>query len=410
MVSGINFSNYTVDQLKELKANGVSVPDSAITEAQEKATKEADEAKKSDEANVSYTISDDASQTNEAQAEVEAAAEYGANLKTILGTLISKCDTKNSEMAELQSSIDEFKTQAETTGNQLDAVATLIEQAVAKATQEVEAKQVEVEAKQDEVETKQAQAEDIVNNASPEGLTTEEQAKVTTLNSEIEVAGTSIEDLVGEMKDLQAETKKSTVSAEVKAQALGTTLENIKSAMTDTSNKAINANEYADVTIEKGTEASNITTKSDAKKAGFTKKGFLGFGKKGNVKAANNMGNQAIAKGEQLGGSTTKIAKGVQDVSKQFDLSFAKTSGIANLANKEYVDTEAFTEADNNYKDAKKGWSKYRAGRTAQSEANKVAEASKNKGKNNTEATGEKATTLEDLLKNKKTAETKTNA
>ena len=398
MVSGINFSNYTVDQLKELKANGVNVPDKAITEAQTKATKEADEAKKSDEAQVSYDIADDASKTNEAKAEVEAAAEYGANLKTILGNLISKCDTKNSEMAELQSSIDEFKTQAETTGNQLDAISTMVEQAVAKALEKAEAKQTEIETKQNVIETKQAQAEAIVNQASPEGLTAEEQTKVQDLNNQAETAGMSIENLNNEIKNIQSEAKSSTVNAEVKAQALGTTLENIKNAMTDASNKAINANEYADVTIEKGTEASNITSKSDAKKAGFTKQKFFG-GRKGNVKAANNMGNHAIAKGEQLGGSTAKIANGVQDISKQFNLKFAKTSGIANLANKEYVNTEAFTEADNNAKNATGFWRKIKTGRTAQSEANKVAEESKNKGN---KSAPEKVT-IEPLVKDKKT-------
>ena len=383
MVSGINFSNYTVDQLKELKANGVNVPDKAITEAQEKATKEADEAKKSDEAQVSYDIADDASKTNEAKAEVEAAAEYGANLKTILGNLISKCDTKNSEMAQLQSDLDEFKTQSETTGNQLTSLASIVEQAIKKATEQTETKQAEVETKQAVVETKQAEAEAIVSQASPEGLTAEEQAKVQDLNSQAETAGMSIENLNNEIKNIQSEAKSSTVNAEVKAQALGTTLENIQKTMTDTSNKAINANEYADVTIEKGTEAFNITSKKDAKSAGFKKSGFLGFGKKGDVKSANRMGSLAIAKGEQLGGSTTKIAKGVQDVAQQFDLGFAKTSDIKNLASKEYVNTDSFAEAENAIKDSK-GIKRFKAVKNAYSEADKVAEASVSKTNNTT--------------------------
>lgn len=395
MVSGINFSNYTVDQLKELKANGVNVPDKAITEAQTKATKEADEAKKSDEAQVSYDIADDASKTNEAKAEVEAAAEYGANLKTILSNLISKCDTKNSEMAELQSSIDEFKTQAETTGNQLDAISTMVEQAVAKATQKIETIETEFEAKRTELAEKEKAMAELQQKQS---LTNEEQTKLTSLENEVATLASGLETLNQQIHETKNDTKSSTVNAEVKAQALGTTLENIKNAMTDASNKAINANEYADVTIEKGTEASNITSKSDAKKAGFTKRKFFG-GRKGNVKAANNMGNHAIAKGEQLGGSTAKIANGVQDISKQFNLNFAKTSGIANLANKEYVNTEAFTEADNNAKNATGLWQRIKTGRTAQSEANKVAEESKNKGN---KPTSEKVK-LEDLVKDKKT-------
>lgn len=380
MVSGINFSNYTVDQLKELKANGVEVPDTAIAEAQKKEKSEASEAKKSDEANISYKIEDDASKTNEAQAEVEAAAEYGANLKTILENLMSKCDTKNSEMSELQTSIDEFKEKSTATGNQLDAITTLIESVVAQTTTSVEEKQNSIETKKAEADKKEAEAETIVNNASPEGLNQDEKTKVTDLTNSATEMRADISDLINSIDELKNSAKTKTASAQIKAQALGTTLETIKNNMTKASNDAINANEYADVTIEKGTEAANISSKGDAKAAGFTKRRFLG-GRKGNVGAANRMGNQAIAKGERLGGSTTNIATGVKDIAQQYNLSFAKTSGINELASKEYVDTTAYTEAEN------KDTNSFIKRITTQKEADKVAEASKNKGQKTEEAT-----------------------
>lgn len=410
MVSGINFSNYTVDQLKELKANGVNVPDNAITEAQAKEEAAAADAKKSDEANVSYTITDDASKTNEAKQEVETAKEYGANLKTILGNLISKCDTKNSEMAQLQSELDDFQAQATAVNNELTFIAGSVKAGVEETQGKVEDIQKDIAKKQTEAQEKQNAAEEIVNNAGEEGLTTDDQTKVDALSKEAESIGMTIGDLVSDINTIAAGSKAMKINGEAKAQALGTTLENIKSAMTDTSNKAINANEYADVTIEKGTEASNITSKKEAKAAGFTKKGFLGIGKKGNVKAANNMGNQAIAKGEQLGGSTVNIAKGVQNVANEFNIGFAKTSTIADLSKKEYVDTTAFAEAENTAQNAKGFRNRFKAGRALQAEANRVAEASKNKGKDQVKSNIKAGnTTLDDITKAKMSNFEKTN-
>ena len=58
MVSGINFGNYSVAQLKELKNNGIQVPDEAIKAAE---TKEAEASKTDDNTEVKYEVADDAS-------------------------------------------------------------------------------------------------------------------------------------------------------------------------------------------------------------------------------------------------------------------------------------------------------------------------------------------------------------
>ena len=234
---------------------------------------------------------------------------------------------------------------------------------------------------------------------------------------------TDIETLKGDVKSLSENGEKvadeaevTTQSAQAKAETLGTTLETIKNDAEAAANKATNANEYADVTIEKGTEASNITSKKEAKAEGFKKRGFLGFGKKGDVKAANKMGNMAIATGEQLGGATVNIAKSVENVAKDFNISFAKTSNVKNLANKEYVDTTKFAEAKQKMEDSKGFWGKFRASKEVRSAANEIAEASKNKGKKTEEQTtaqksGLSATIDAELLnKTKKIDETATQA
>ncbi len=378
MVSGINYSNYSVAQLKELKNNGVQVPDEAIKAAE---TKEAEQASKTDDnKEVKYEITDDASKTNEAQKEVEAAKEYGANLKTILETLMKKDEGFINDMATLQGEIDKYKTQTEETAQQIDDISTEAQKEVDTTQEKAKTVEEQIQEKQKEYDEKMKELETLQQKENP---TEEDQAKIQTLQTDIQTLKDDIKSLSQNGEKVAKEVKVTTQEAQAKAEALGTTLEAIKNDAQEAANKATDANEYADVTIEKGTEASNISTKGSAKEAGFTKKGgFLGWGKrKGDIRAANNMGNKAIATGEQLGGATVDVAKSVETVSKEYNISFAKTSNIKNLANKEYVDTTKFEEAKQKMEDAKGFWGKMRASKDVKEAANEIAEASKNKGK-----------------------------
>lgn len=410
MVSGINFGNYSVAQLKELKNNGIQVPDEAIKAAE---TKEAEASKTNDNAEVKYEIADDTSETNEAQKEVETAKEYGANLKTILETLMKKDEGFIADMATLQGEIDKYKTQTEEATKQIDDISTEAQKEVDATKEKAKTIEEQIAEKQKEYEAKMKELEELQQKENP---TEEEQAKMQTLQTDIEALKGDIKSLSKNGEKVADEAEVTTQSAQAKAEALGTTLETIKNDAEAAANKATNANEYADVTIEKGTEAANITSKKEAKTEGFKKRGFLGFGKKGDVKAANKMGNMAIATGEQLGGATVNIAKSVESVAKDFDISFAKTSNVKNLANKEYVDTTKFAEAKQKMEDSKGFWGKFRASKEVRSAANEIAEASKNKGKKTEEQTtaqksGLSATIDAELLnKTKKIDETTTQA
>lgn len=410
MVSGINFGNYSVAQLKELKNNGIQVPDEAIKAAE---TKEAEASKTDDNAEVKYEIADDASKTNEAQKEVETAKEYGANLKTILETLMKKDEGFIADMATLQGEIDKYKTQTEEATKQIDDISTEAQKEVDATKEKAKTIEEQIAEKQKEYEAKMKELEELQQKENP---TEEEQAKMQTLQTDIEALKGDIKSLSKNGEKVADEAEVTTQSAQAKAEALGTTLETIKNDAEAAANKATNANEYADVTIEKGTEAANITSKKEAKTEGFKKRGFLGFGKKGDVKAANKMGNMAIATGEQLGGATVNIAKSVENVAKDFNISFAKTSNVKNLANKEYVDTTKFAEAKQKMEDSKGFWGKFRASKEVRSAANEIAEASKNKGKKTEEQTtaqksGLSATIDAELLnKTKKIDETTTQA
>lgn len=410
MVSGINFGNYSVAQLKELKNNGIQVPDEAIKAAE---TKEAEASKTDDNAEVKYEIADDASKTNEAQKEVETAKEYGANLKTILETLMKKDEGFIADMATLQGEIDKYKTQTEEATKQIDDISTEAQKEVDTTQEKAKTIEEQIAEKQKEYEAKMKELETLQQKENP---TEEEQTKMQTLQTDIETLKGDVKSLSENGEKVADEAEVTTQSAQAKAETLGTTLETIKNDAEAAANKATNANEYADVTIEKGTEASNITSKKEAKAEGFKKRGFLGFGKKGDVKAANKMGNMAIATGEQLGGATVNIAKSVESVAKDFDISFAKTSNVKNLANKEYVDTTKFAEAKQKMDDSKGFWGKFRASKEVRNAANEIAEASKNKGKKTEEQTtaqksGLSATIDAELLnKTKKIDETATQA
>jgi len=406
MVSGINFGNYSVAQLKELKNNGVQVPDEAIKAAE---TKEAEASKTDDNAEVKYEIADNASKTNEAQKEVETAKEYGANLKTILETLMKKDEGFITDMATLQGEIDKYKTQTEETAQQIDDISTETQKEVDTTQEEVKTIEEQIEEKQKEYEEKMKELEELQQKENP---TEDEQAKMQTLQEDIETLKGDIESLSQDGEKVADESKITTQEAQAKAEALGTTLEAIKNDAQEAANKATDANEYADVTIEKGTEASNITDKGAAKDAGFSRRGGLfGWGRrKGDVGAANRMGNQAIATGEQLGGATVNVAKSVEAVAKDFNISFAKTSNIKDLASKEYVDTTKFAEAKQKMNDSK-GLARFMRSVDLNKEASAIAEASKNKGKKTEEqATEQKgglsATKAEELLKQKKADET----
>lgn len=375
MVSGINFGNYSVAQLKELKNNNIQVPDEAIKAAE---TKEAEASKTDDNAEVKYEVADDASKTNEAQKEVETAKEYGANLKTILETLMKKDEGFIADMATLQGEIDKYKTQTEEATKQINDISTEIQKDIDTTQEKAKTIEEQIAEKQKEYEAKMKELETLQQKENP---TEEEQTKMQTLQTDIETLKDGIKSLSENGEKIADKTEETTQSAQAKAEALGTTLETVKNDAEAAANKAINSNEYADVTIEKGTEAANITSKKEAKSEGFKKRGFLGFGKKGDVKAANKMGNMAIATGEQLGGATVNISKSVESVAKDFDISFAKTSNVKNLANKEYVDTTKFAEAKQKMEDSKGFWGKFRASKEVRNAANEIAEASKNKNK-----------------------------
>jgi len=353
MVQGLNWNNYSPNQIIEMKNNGIEVPDEVYEKA-EAALSEQDAqevtSQGDDAAEVSYTIADDAAEVNEAEQEVAAAEEYGANLKDILGTLIGKCFIKDAEMAKLTEQLDEYTLQmedvmsqtselTEETEAELETVKAEAEDAAAK----IEEKQAEVEEKTDEIENLQVEAE----AKSVEGdvdAADAADAKIEDLEQDIEDLNAEISTL-GDDVDVKAQAEEMVkLAANVKLQLLGKTMDDVKNDLEGALNDATNANEYADVTIEKGIEATEISSRREARKAGF-KDGFFGFF--GSKKDAHRMGEFAIARGEHLGNSTVGVGNKVKQLGSQYSMSFAETTNLMNLTSKEYVDTSKMDEMQN---------------------------------------------------------------
>ena len=429
MVQGINVKNYSVEQLKELKNAGMQgISDDDIKAAEKQEAEAAKDAKASDEANVSYTITDDAGKTNEAKQEVDTAKEYGANLKTILQNLIPKTDTKNEEMAKLSEELAQYEVQMsdifgeeqelkEDTTEELNDIQDSAETKQAEA----EEKQAEIAEKEEEIKQETEVATELA--AEAESAETPEEAKeiqdkIDDSQGKIDTTQAEVDDLKAEIqtavKDIQTVEAKAAAkiqeAAAVKAQLLGKSMEDVKNLAEASLNDAVNANEYADVTIEQGTEAANITSKSDAKKAGFIKGnksgiiagaviggalggiggaalggGIASLFKKGDVKAANAMGNTAIAHGEQLGNSSQEVAKGVANVANQYGFAFDENTAISDVLDKQYVDTSKMSELQN-VSDQKGIFKKIKTAVSNQNIINEIADASKNKVKKEDDA------------------------
>ena len=338
MVSGINVNNYSAAQLQELQKAGMQISNEDIKAAQEREAQQAD-AKASDEAQVDYTISDDASEVNEAEQEVAAASEYGASLKNILQTLIPKCFDGTNEMAALQTEMDKFVVSMEDLGNMAGVLADETEAKMETVEAQVEAEVAVVEEKQAEIAEQTEIVEEVVNN---EEATEADMAKAEEASENIEALDGEVAAKSDKIADMQAKAQSQIQQTAItKATLLGKSMEDVKNQAEASLNSAINANEYADVTIDKGTEATEISSRKEARKAGF-KGGF--FGLSGSKKDAHRMGTTAIVAGSELGNATKGIGETVKQVGSQFGMSFAETSGVEALANKEYADTSSISD------------------------------------------------------------------
>ena len=178
MVQGINWNNYSPNQIIELKKTGaIDVPDDVYKKA-EASLSETDASEVKEESNdnkaVSYTIENTADQKNEAKELREQWEAEGADLKAIVEKFTQKSNSTTQDigtaMKEIEgfvSYISENQALAETLGDQANDEAAVVMQVVAEAENEIEHKQDELDFLNEKIEdgsateSEQAKAEDL---------------------------------------------------------------------------------------------------------------------------------------------------------------------------------------------------------------------------------------------------------
>ena len=357
----------------------------------------------SDEADVNYELTDDAMDVNEAELLVKGMETGGANLKTVIDTLIENCKTKNDEMKTLNEKVE---AQQQTLDALCDNASDISVDSTAKITyanEKVDAAQNRVEVLKEEIAKKEAEAEKAkndlqkaVDNGDEEGAK-EPQAKLDALNVELESLQSELKSATNYAKDASVKAKNAKSEADKKYSLTEAQVENLSSMLKDSAVEAQNANEFAETTISKGEEARNISDKGKAKDAGYIKgsffkgfaigslfAGFLGGiigglfgGKRGDIDQAHSHGNQAIAVGNQLGNATVKVATAASQMANDAGISMANSS-LENITAKEYVDTSSLDKLNTDYANTT-GLKKIIGAIKSNNAANDIADAYENK-------------------------------
>lgn len=317
---------------------------------------------------------------NEAEILVKGMETGGANLKTVIDTLINNCQTKNGEMKTLNEKVEaQQKSLDELCGVVSDVSAegkAKVEDANAKA----DAAQAKVEELKAEIQKKEAEAEKVkndlqkaVDNGDEEGAKAP-QAKLDALNVELEALQGELKQATDYAKGASVKAKDAKADADKKYSLTETQIENVTSMLKESAVEAQNANEFAEKTISKGEEARNINDRGDAKDAGYTKR--IIFWKRGDVDGAHRHGNQAIAVGNQLGNATVKVATTATEIANDAGISL-KSSSLENITAKEYVDTSKLDDINSKFANAK-GIGKHIGNMIANKEMNNIADAYEN--------------------------------
>ncbi len=177
MVQGLNWNNYSNNQILEMKKSGMQVPDDVYKKAQEAVSKEV-QTESLDTQNVTYQVEDFSAEINEAKELREQLEAEGESLSSMVKTFTEKSnqatDTLSTLFGEVENNIS-YITQNEEMSQTLASTAE-DEQAVVREL--VDETQKKVEEKQNELEQISAKIED--------GTATEdEQNQAKSLSDEI---------------------------------------------------------------------------------------------------------------------------------------------------------------------------------------------------------------------------------
>ncbi|MBR1681498.1 hypothetical protein IJ707_06900, partial [bacterium] len=240
---GINWNNYSANQIVELKNKGMEVPDDVYDKAQAQISEtDANEVKadSKDDAKVSYTIQDRSGEKNEAK-ELRAQLEAeGESLKSMVKQFTDKSVEATETLSKTMESVDQLvsyitenEDAAVALGNAADDESAVVMQIVADANEEIQQKEDEL---------------DFLNEKIEDGTATEsEQNEAQTLSDEI-----------GEISD---ETSTEIGSKVATAQSMNSQVATINDNLKDVANQTGKAINNAKDAMELADETKDLSKK-----------------------------------------------------------------------------------------------------------------------------------------------------
>lgn len=221
MVQGINWNNYSPNQIVEMKQNGFKVPDDVYNKAEttlsETETKEVT-SESADEKDVEYAVTDDAQaiDASEYESKIQDAAEFkkqleeeGASLKSMVKQFTAKTNesiqimnVSLEEISQFSDLILEKQDAATETQTQAEEEQAEVQKTVEEMNAEVEKKQTELETVNDKIESGEATEDDV---AKAEVLQGEIGDVIAAGTAEIETKATVAEDLTTETTETMSE-------------------------------------------------------------------------------------------------------------------------------------------------------------------------------------------------------------
>lgn len=211
MVQGVNWNNFSADQIVKMKQNGIQVPDDVYNKAEtslSKAETKEVTAESKDEKDVEYTVTDTAQNidTSEYESKIQDAAEFkkqledeGASLKSMVKQFTEKSkestqimDISLKEISQFSDLILEKQDVAEETQTKAEAEQVEVQKAVDEMNAEVEKKENELETVNTKIESGEATEEDV---AKAEDLQGEIKDTTSAGTAEIETKTAVAEDL-----------------------------------------------------------------------------------------------------------------------------------------------------------------------------------------------------------------------
>ena len=264
MVQGLNWNNYSANQIVEMKNSGIEVPKDVYEKA-EAALSEQDSkevtAQGNDNSDVQYTIQDSSGEFNEAEQmaqemEAQLGSRFnllGANLSHMVQQFTDICNNTNNEM---KSNIEEL--------NSMVSYVTVTQTETEQLNQEVAAEEADLQEVVDdfteELEVKEEEMEALTDKVEDGTATEEEQAKAEQLGEEI---GELVDDGNAEIQAKQETVNNVKTSVLTQNKDMAQLAQNLGKKINDAGNAkeiATKTNELSQELYERGKKTATVAS------------------------------------------------------------------------------------------------------------------------------------------------------